>query len=47
MVASFAGYFVNAFPGRFYLVGRFGAGEIYFYFQAIQRAAEGDAAGDA
>ncbi len=47
VVASFAGYFVDAFPSGFFLVGGFGAGEIYFYFQTIQGAAEGDATRDA
>ena len=47
MVAGFAGYLVDAFPGGFFLVGRFSAGEIYFYFQTIEGAAESDAAGNA
>lgn len=47
MVASFAFDFVDAFPGRFFLVGRFRAREIYFYFETIERAAEDDAAREA
>jgi hypothetical protein len=47
VVASFAFNFVDAFPGGFFLVGRFGAGEVYFYFETIEGAAEDNAARDA
>ena len=47
MVAGFAGDFVNAFPGGFFLIGRFGAGKIYFHFEAIEGTTESDAAGNA
>lgn len=47
MVAGFAFDFVDAFPGGFFLVGRFRAREVYFYFETIEGAAEDDAARDA
>ncbi len=47
VVASLAFDFVDSFPSGFFLVGSFGAREVYFYLEAIQGAAEGDTARDA